>query len=104
MDNKVYFLSDRDKIVNIFSYDVKSKKIDKITNFTDYDVRTLTGNGSELTFEQEGRVHIYNINSKSSTALKINVSNDALYKRPHYDNMRDDIRTLNISPTGNVLL
>lgn len=100
LDSKVYFLSDRDKIANIFSYDVKTKKVEKLTNFTDYDVRTLAGNGSELTFEQEGKIHIYNINAKSASALKIDVSGDALYKRPHYENMRADIRSLTISPTG----
>ncbi|UIR55756.1 PDZ domain-containing protein [Sphingobacterium sp. SRCM116780] len=100
LGNKIYFLSDRNKIVNIYSYDIKSKKVDKLTNFTDYDVRTLNGTGSELIFEQAGKVHIFNINSKSSSALAINVSGDALYKRPHYDNMRDDIRSLAISPSG----
>ena len=100
LGDQVYFLSDRDKIVNIFSYDVKSKKVNKLTNFTDYDIRTLAGNGSELTFEQAGKIHIFNINKQSSTALQIHVSSDALYKRPHYDNMRDDIRNFMISPTG----
>src|SRR5690606_12545613 len=41
LGNKVYFLSDRDKIVNIFSYDTKTKNIEKLTNYKDYDVRTL---------------------------------------------------------------
>ncbi len=99
-DGKVYFLSDRDKIVNIFSYDVKSKNIEKLTNFKDYDVRSLNGHDGTLVFEQEGRIHVLDLNSKKSTALKINVHADAPYKRPHYVNVSQNVRAFSVSPTG----
>ncbi len=99
-DGKIYFLSDRDKIVNVFSYDVNSKKVEKLTNFRDYDVRSLNGQGSTLIFEQEGRIHTLDLSSKKSTALKINIQADALYKRPHYVDLNRNIRAYSISPTG----
>lgn len=99
-DGKIYFLSDRDKIVNIFSYDQQSKKVEKLTNFRDYDVRSLNGHGNTLIFEQEGRIHTLDLNSKKSTPLKINVHADALYKRPHYVDVSRNIRAYSISPTG----
>jgi tricorn protease len=99
-DGKVYFLSDREKIVNIYSYDVNSKKVEKLTNFNDYDVRSLNGHGNTLVFEQEGRIHVLDLATKKSTPLKISVHADALYKRPHYVNISQDIRNFNISPTG----
>lgn len=100
LGSKVYFLSDRDKIVNIFSYDVKTKKVDKLTNYIDYDVRTLSGRGSELVFEQDGRINILDIPSNKTNTLKIAVSADPLHKRNKYVNMDSDIRNFNISPTG----
>ena len=100
LGSKVYFLSDREKIVNVFSYDVKSKKIEKLTNYTDYDVRSLNGQGGELTFEQAGRVHILDIASKKVNTLKISVSADPMFTRNKYVDLREDIRTFNISPTG----
>ncbi|MHC8948738.1 S41 family peptidase [Sphingobacterium hungaricum] len=100
LGSKVYFLSDRDKIVNIFSYDVKTKKVEKLTNYTDYDVRTLQGRKNELTYEYAGKLHILNTDSKNSNALTISVNADALYKRTHYDEMSAGIRGWNISPTG----
>ncbi len=99
-NGKIYFLSDRDRIVNVFSYDTKSKQVEKLTNFKDYDVRTLNGHGNMLVFEQEGRIHTYDINQGRSQRLAISIQADALYKRPHYVNMADNIRSFGISPTG----
>lgn len=100
LGDKVYFLSDRDKIVNIYAYDVKTKKVEKITDYKDYDVRTLSGQGKELTFEYQGRVHILQTDSKKVNTLAISVHNDAMYKRPRYENMDAGIRGFGISPTG----
>ncbi|MFD1769262.1 S41 family peptidase [Sphingobacterium suaedae] len=100
LGKKVYFLSDRDKIVNIYSYDTETKKIDKLTNYKDYDVRTLTGYGTELTFEQEGRLHILDTKNQKVNKLSIHVQADALYRRPHYIDMGKEIRSFTISPTG----
>ncbi len=100
LGDKVFFLSDRDKIVNVFSYDVKSKQVEKLTNFTDYDVRTLQGRGNELIFEQAGKLHLLNTTNKSSNPISININADALSKRGHYVDMKKDIRNFEISSTG----
>lgn len=104
LGSKVYFLSDRDKTVNIFSYDTNTKKIEKLTNYKDYDVRTLQGNGNELVFEQAGRIHILNADNKKVNTLKIAIAADPMYKRSRYTQIRQDIRDFNISPTGQRVL
>ncbi|WP_166332591.1 S41 family peptidase [Sphingobacterium chungjuense] len=100
LGDHVYFLSDREKTVNIFSYNIKTKKVEKLTNFTDYDVRSLQGKGNELVFEQNGKINLLQTSSKSVTPLAIQIHADALYKRPHYVQMKEGIRGWNISPTG----
>lgn len=100
LGSKVYFLSDRDKIVNVFSYDTKTKNIEKLTNYKDYDVRTLQGKGSELVYEQAGKIHILETNSKKVNTLKIAIAADPLYKRSRYEQIRGEIREFSISPTG----
>jgi tricorn protease len=100
LGNKIYFLSDRDKVVNIFSYDTKTKNVEKLTNYTDYDVRTLQGLGRELAYEYAGRIHILDLNGSQVKTLNIAVHGDALYKRNRYVNASEDIRNFEISPTG----
>lgn len=100
LGNKVYFLSDRDKIVNIFSYDITTKKVEKLTNYSDYDVRTLQGRNNELSYEYKGSLQLLNTETKKSSTVKIAVQGDILYKRPRYEEMRNGINAFNISPTG----
>ncbi|NQD71154.1 peptidase S41 [Sphingobacterium shayense] len=100
LGDKVYFLSDREKTVNIFSYDVNGKAIEQLTHFKDFDIRTLSGYGSELSFEYGGKLHVLNTTTKKVNTLSISVYNDAMYKRPHYIEMGKDINAFTISPTG----
>jgi len=100
LKEKIYFLSDRDKIVNVYSYDVKSKKVDKLTNFKEYDVKTLNGFGDDLVFEAEGKIYVFNIKTGKYSAVPIHISVDNLYKRAHYADIDSDIRNWNLSPTG----
>jgi tricorn protease len=100
LGNKVYFLSDRDKTVNVFAYDVTTKKVEKLTNFSDYDVKSLQGQGESLVIEQAGKIHIYDIGNKRTQALAIHVQADAMHKRTRYIDMESDIRSFSISPTG----
>lgn len=99
-DGKVYFLSDRERVVNIFSYDVSTKQVAQLTHFKDYDVRSLNGHGQTLIFEQAGRIHTIPTTGGASQALSIQIHPDVLYKRPHYVEMSKQIRGFNISPTG----
>ena len=50
----VYFLSDRDGIANVWSCDIRSKKLTQQTRFTDFDVKTLDAGGGTVVFEQAG--------------------------------------------------
>lgn len=100
LGNKVYFLSDRDKIVNIYSYDTQTKKVEKLTNYKDYDVRTLSGRDKELAFEYAGKLHILNTANNKVSSLNVSVQSDAMYRRPHYIDVGKEIRSFTISPTG----
>ncbi len=39
--NVVYFISDRDGVANVWSYDMAAKKLTQVTDFSDFDVKTL---------------------------------------------------------------
>ena len=57
LGNTVYFLSDRDGVSNVWSYELATKRLAQLTQFTDYDVKTLESGAGVLVFEQGGRVH-----------------------------------------------
>src|SRR5262245_184732 len=53
----VFFLSDRDGVSNVWSFDTKSRKLAQITKFTDFDVKTMDAGGNAIVFEQAGQIH-----------------------------------------------
>lgn len=99
--NNIYFLSDRDnKNTNIYKYDIGSKKLDKVTSYTDYGVKSLYSNGRELAYEQGGKLFLLNIQGGQPKQVPVTVSNDIPTNRPHYVNAANSIRNYNVSPTG----
>ena len=99
--NTIYFLSDRDnKNTNVFKYDPASKKIDKLTSYTDYAVKTLTSDGKELAYEQAGKIFLLNPANGQSKQIPVTITDDIPTRRGHYENAEAAIRNYNISATG----
>ena len=53
-NGKVYFLSDRDGRLNLFSYDLTSKATVQYTHFTDFDIKFPSLGGNAIVFENAG--------------------------------------------------
>lgn len=98
--DKVYFLSDRDLTMNMFSYDVKSKKTDKLTDFKDYDIKSLNAAAGKIAFEQAGKIHLFDIAGNKDNTVAISIQADAPYKRQHYIDLASDVRNFELSPKG----
>ena len=52
--NNIYFLSDRDRTMNLFCYNIDSKTTTKITSFTEYDIKFPSHYKDEIVFENAG--------------------------------------------------
>ncbi len=52
----VYFLSDRDGVSNVWSFEPKSKRLTQVTKFTDFDVKSMDA-GAGTGGLRAGRVH-----------------------------------------------
>lgn len=99
-NNTIFFLSDRNGNANIFKYDRATEAIEQITDFKDYPVKNLFSDGETLAFEQEGRVHLYDIFAQQQRTLHISINPDMPHRRSHYVDGEDYIRSFSISPTG----
>jgi len=100
--NAIYFISDRDVTMNLFKYDLGTKRTTKLTNFTEYDIKwpSLGAGTDEVAFENGGLLYRYNVKSGKQTQVHITVNTDALTARPTLRNVAGFITTHNLSPTG----
>jgi tricorn protease len=57
MDGTIYFLSDRDWIMNVWAYDVKSTNLRQVTQFKNTDIKWLAKSNDGLMIEHNGYLH-----------------------------------------------
>lgn len=96
----VYFLSDRDGIHNIWSYETKGKQLAQVTRFTDFDVKALNSGAGVLVFEQAGYVHELDPKSGRSHVVNIRATGDFPWMMPRWEDITGRMSALGLSPTG----
>jgi len=96
----VYFLSDRNYTMNLFSYHIADKKISQHTFHDDYDIKSASADDKAVIYEQAGYLHIFDVESEKSTRLHIKIRGDLPGRRPHFADVARLIRGGDISPTG----
>ena len=96
----VYFLSDRDWAMNVWSYDSKTKQLAQVTQFADLDVKSLDAGGGVLAFEQAGYVHLYDPRTKQQKRLDITVRGDFPWLMPQWKDVANRMTNMSLSPTG----
>ena len=62
-DNSIYFISDRDNRMNLFSIDLTSKETKQLTNFKDFDIKFPSIGKDAIVFEQAGYIWRYDLAS-----------------------------------------
>ena len=97
----VYFLSDRNGPVSLFSYDTGTKKVSEVVDNTGYDLKTVAAGPGALVYEQFGSLHLYDLATHQQHPVLVTIEGDLPELAPHLANIRpDEVQNLNISPTG----
>jgi len=96
----VYFISDRDGVANIWSYDWKTKKLAEVTKFTDFDVKTLDSGAGVIVFEQAGYIHELDPKTGKTHMVNVTATGDFPWMMPRWDDVTARISSLALSPTG----
>jgi tricorn protease len=96
----VYFISDRDGVGNVWSFEPKSKKLTQVTKFTDFDVKALNAGGGGLVFEQAGYVHQLDPKSGRSEVVNIRATGDFPWMMPRWEDVTSRMSNIALSATG----
>ncbi len=98
--DEIFFLSDRDRTMNIFVYNTKTKAIEKVTNFTEYDVKFPSIGGDHIVFENGGYLYKMNVTDKQPVKVAIHINNDFVYARNEWKDASKRITDGDVSPNG----
>jgi len=98
--DEIFFASDRDRTMNLFSYNIKTGTTQKVTNFTEYDIKFPSHSGNSIVFENGGYLYRFDATSKTSTKIPVTIFDEFAYSRPEYKDASKNIFAANISPNG----
>jgi tricorn protease len=99
--DKIFYSSDKDDTLNLYSYDPKSKRTEQLTHSTKWDVRwPSTDHKSRIVYESDGELNIFDIATAQSHHISITVPTDALGMRPSQVSAANAIESFGLSPKG----
>jgi len=98
--DKIFYVSDQDLILNIYSYDLPSKKITQVTRHTDYDVLWPSGENGAVVYQNGGHLYKLDLESGQSQKITVNIKYDFPGLLPYFKNVKDNIASFDISATG----
>ncbi|MBI1850638.1 MAG: PD40 domain-containing protein [Planctomycetes bacterium] len=97
---KIYFASDREGWMNLFSYDVKSKQTRRITNHDRFDVKFPSLGPDAIVYEYGGAIFLLDLANEQSHAVPIEVHSDRANVRPAWKSVSDRITSWALSPSA----
>lgn len=102
--NKIYFLSDRDRTMNLFCYDVTTKAIRKVTNYTDYDIKFPSLGNNAIVWERGGWLYYMDLATEEVHQINVMINSDFIYSRSELVDATKNTEGYDLGPDGNRML
>lgn len=103
-NDKIYFLSDRDRTMNLFAYDTQTKQTEKVTHFMDYDIKFPSLGDGKIIFEKGGYLFTLDLTNNDIKQINIRIAEDFIGSRSKYVDASKSIYSYEISPKGDFAL
>lgn len=101
---EVFFISDRDRTMNLFVYNMKTKQTEKLTDFKDFDIKFPSHFKNYIVFENGGYIYKFDVKQRKAVKIEIKLADDLLFGRDKQLDVSDKITNLSLSPSGERVL
>jgi len=98
--NTIYFISDRDGVMNLFGYDLSSKQTKKLTDYKEYDIKWPSLGPDAIVYENGGLLYEFNLASGKTRNLPIVVRAEDVETRPEFKSVAQAIGSYSLSPSA----
>ena len=103
-DNKIYYLSDRDGRMNLFSTDLGTKEVKQLTTFKDFDIKFPALGKDAIVFENAGYIWRYPLSGGAAAIVPISVKEDFAASRPALVDADKHVESVSTAPDGKRLV
>lgn len=98
--DEIFFASDRDMTMNLFVYNTKTGKTEKVTNYTDYDVKFPSSDGNTIVYEHGGYLYRLDPKTRQSEQIHITLNGENVYARTEQKHVGNNLTAISLSPNG----
>ena len=103
--DRIYYLSDRDWTMNLFAYDTKDGRTEKLTDFSEYDCKFPSYSSDWIVFENGGYIYRYNVHDGGEAQkVSIQLAADDIWSRSEYRSSVGRLSDFSLSPDGSRVL
>lgn len=97
---EIYFLSDRNRTMNLFVYNTETKQTTQVTHFTDFDIKFPSTDGKTIVFEKGGYLFRMDAAEKKPVQVPVSLAADNVYARDVVKKGADYVTAASLSPKG----
>lgn len=106
--DSIYYVSERDGTANLWRYDTKTGRSNRLTAHDSYDVRAPASDGQRVIYEYGNDLWLYDIKTGKDALLKLTLASDRIHARSHLLPASSDRLnlpgTFSLGPTGKRLV
>ena len=99
---KVYFISDRGKEMryNLYTVDPKTKKVDRLTDFTEFDIKFPSAGDKAIVFENGGYLYRFDPAVAKAEKVPVRILEDRVGARGALTDVSKQVTASELSPDG----
>jgi tricorn protease len=101
---EIYYLSDCDRIMNLFCYNTETKQTKKVTDFNEYDIKFPSLGNQSIVFENGGYIYNFDVATQKATKIPVYIEEDFTGGRTRLTDASQRIGGADVSPDGNRLV
>lgn len=75
--DKIYLVSDRSGVPNLFCYDRQAKQTKQLTKFEGQGIRHASATGDAISFVQDGKIHLFDLAANQDRIVNVSIAPDA---------------------------
>ncbi len=98
--DKIYFMSERERPVNLYCYDLKSKETKRVTDFTGFDCKFPSLGDDAIVFENGGFIYLFDLSTQKANKITIRINDDFVNARNSLKDASKIINSFSLSPDG----
>lgn len=98
--NNIYFLSDRDRTMNLFVYETATGQTRKLTNYTEYDIKFPSLGNNAIIYENGGYLYLFDLKTETAAKMSIIIAEDFYGGRNELKDASKSITGAEPSPDG----